>query len=420
MTRLALGRRGRTPRVSGTVGLVGSVGLVRSVGPLGAVGRLGWVGLLELTGLLGSLVLLGLAPAACGRRTTADEASAEASRDDPPPRRFADVAWREIFRIGGSLDDTLLLQPGRLAADRHGVVVADLHGGRAMRFDPEGRLMWSYGRKGRGPDELAHPRDLKLDALGRTWILDAENGRVVVLSPDGRPARRIRLDGVGLRPDDLVPLDDGGALLLVADAERPLVRVDGSGAVLGRAPFPWPGFAGLHPMASQLVVGTDPGSGRWAAAFQLGDGFFIFRRERGLGARGRFVEPVPFARPVRHRSGDRFGRSETVTTLASPTFAAWSATLSGDHLYVLFIGRTDRGGRLLDVYGLADGTYRETLLLPRRVDQVAYGDGTFYATYGDPYPTLLAWRPRREAAPRPPPLPEPPPEPPPERPKSVP
>lgn len=340
--------------------------------------------------ILGS-VLLALALAACGRRDAAPDAPRESV--DPPPRRFATVAWREAWRVGGSLADTLLLQPGRLAADGDGVVVIDLHGGRTMRFDREGELRWSWGRKGRGPNELAHPRDVKLDARGRTWILDVENGRIVVLSAEGRVVGRIRLEGAGGRPDDLVPLEDGGALLLVADARRPLVRIGPDGTPLARHPLPWPELASLDPLVGQLTVGSDPASGRWAAAFQLGDGFAAFQGERWLGYRCRFVESVPFGRAVRHRSRGRLGRRETVTALASPTFAAWSVTLTDEDVGVLFVGRTDLAGRLLDLYRLDDGAYRETLLLPRTVSQVAWGDGTLYATFADPLPTLVAWRP---------------------------
>lgn len=330
-----------------------------------------------------------LAVASCG------EARPEAEPDPRPPavRRLVEPDWEELFRIGDSLQDTLLLQPGRLAADAGGVTLADLHGGRVLRFDRTGRLLWSFGRKGRGPDELAHPRDLKLDAAGRAWILDAENGRILVLSPDGRPLRRIRLDAVGRRPDDLVPMADGHALVLLDDPERPLARVDATGAVLERRPFPWHGFAALDPMAAQLVVASEPASGRWAAAFQAGDGFVAYEGDRWLGYVGHYVEPVPFPAVVESRRGSRVGRSETVTRLADPVFAAWSATLSPERLYVLFVGRTERAGRLLDAYDPRHGAYVETFLLPRRVKQVAWGDGVLYATYADPYPTLVAWRP---------------------------
>lgn len=347
---------------------------------------------LALGVVLGPAAALG--PVACAE----PGAGARTAGEGPEPtsavqRRFEPVEWKTVFRVGGALEDTLLLRPGRIAADGRGVVLADLHGGRVLRFDSAGHLSWSFGRKGAGPDELAHPRDLKLDARGRTWILDVENGRLVVLDTLGRPARRIRLQAAGGQPDDFAPLRGGEVLLLVGDARRPVVRLGTSGELRARQPFPDLGFAELDPMASQLVVASHPGSGGWAAVFQLGDGLFLFGADGKPVAAGRFVEPVPFPEVVRRRSGGALGREETLTHLAEPVFAAWSITLSPQQLYVLFIGRTEHRGRLLDAYDLRDASYRGTYLLPRTVDQVAWGDGLLYATYHDPYPTLIAWRP---------------------------
>lgn len=339
---------------------------------------------------LAFLLPLALLPG-CGG--TDGETLPEAPGRPPAGRSIAETEWRTVFRVGGSLQDTLLLQPARIAASGAGVSLADLHGGRVLRFDPEGRLLWSFGRKGGGPDEIAHPRDLKLDREGRTWLLDVGNGRLVVLSPDGRPVRRVPLDAVGHLADDLVPLSGGDALLVVLDGRRPLVRLAPDGRVLERMPFPWSGYARLHPMSAQVVLGNDPASGRWAAAFSMGDGFFAFDASGRLAYRGRFVEPIGFPEVVEHRSGSRLGATESVTTLADPDFAAASVTLSARRVYVLFRGRTEHRGRIVDAYDLADGGYLESLLLPRPVAQIAYGGGNLYATFNDPLPTLVAWRP---------------------------
>lgn len=317
----------------------------------------------------------------------------------PAERRIAETEWRTVFRVGGSLQDTLLLEPARIAASGAGVYLADRHGGRVLRFDSAGRLLWSFGRKGGGPDEIAHPRALKLDRQGRTWLLDVRNARVLVLSPDGRPVLRVPLDAVGQLADDLVPLSGDEALLWVLDARRPFVRLASDGRVVERIPFPWSGYARLHPMSAQLTLGNHPASGRWAAAFGMGDGFFGFDAPVRPAYRGRFVESIGFPEVVEHRSGTRLGVTETVTTLADPDFAAASVALSARRLYVLFRGRTEHRGRIVDVYDLADGGYLESFLLPRPVTQMAYGGGTLYATFDDPFPTLVAWRPEGRALP---------------------
>ncbi|MFQ5680231.1 MAG: hypothetical protein ACE5HP_12340 [Gemmatimonadota bacterium] len=331
---------------------------------------------------------LGLA---CGEREPAPRGGESAS---PPERRLVEPEWQLLWQVGGTLQDTLLANAARIAADGTGVTLVDFRAGRVLRFTAAGDLLWSYGRRGRGPDELARPRDLKLDPHGRAWILDVENARLVVLSPEGRRVARISLEEVGYPPDDFVPLEDGGAVLLVLEPEHPIIRVDAAGRIVERRAFPWSGYSALHPLASQLITGNDPTSHRWVAAFQVGDGFFAFDGPRWLGTHAHFVEPIPFPAVEVHRSGSRFGRSERVTTLAEPEFSASSVALSPDRLYVLFTGRTAHKDRLIDTYDPSTGEYVESLLLPRPVAHIAYGAGTLYATYSDPYPTLVAWRAR--------------------------
>jgi hypothetical protein len=92
-------------------------------------------------------------------------------RAEPRGRRWAVITWDTAFVIGGP-QDTLLQLPTRLAADGAGVSVLDREAGRVLRFDSRGRLLWSFGRKGKGPEEFTHPRDIHMDRQGRTWVLD--------------------------------------------------------------------------------------------------------------------------------------------------------------------------------------------------------------------------------------------------------
>lgn len=315
-----------------------------------------------------------------------------------PERTIVQPVWETVFQVGGSLEDTLLLQPGRMAADDRGISVVDFHAGRLMRFNRVGELVWSFGRKGQGPDEISHPRDLKLDGRGRSWILDVENARILVLSPDGHADRRIPLDQLGYRPDDFVPFETSDAVLLTYDTGRPLVRVDTLGTVLSRSPFPFTGFADLNLLSSQLTTGSDPQSDRWVAAFNFGGFFFSFEGDRLVGQHP-FVEPVDFPQVIQERSGGPFGRSQTTTMLADPVFAALSVTLSEHRTYVLFAGSTEYQRRIIDSYALPSGDYVESFLLPRRVSDISVGGGILYVRYSDPFPTLAAWRPKERELP---------------------
>ncbi len=169
----------------------------------------------------------------------------------PEARRWVSVSWDTVFLVGGSPADTLFLLPTRLAANEAGVSVLDRLAGRVVRFDRRGRHVWSFGRRGRGPDELEHPRHLALDGKGRTWVLDVENGRLTVIDTAGRATLRIPLAKVGRASDTFVPGPADEAMLLVLDRDRPLVHVGGNGEVRERIAFPWPGYGDLHPLATQ-------------------------------------------------------------------------------------------------------------------------------------------------------------------------
>ncbi len=312
-------------------------------------------------------------------------------------RRWAVVSWDTAFVVGGP-KDTLLHLPTLLAADDAGVSVLDREAGRVLRFDNRGHLLWSFGSKGRGPDEFAHPRDIKMDRQGRTWVLDVANGRVAIIGEHGASDGRIPLSAVGRTADGIVPEEDGGVILLTFEAERPIVRLSPSGEVLERVSLPSPEHERLHPLASQLVVGHDPVDGGWVGAYGLGDGFFAFLTTGWLGYRGRYVEHVEFPR-VAQRGRFSLGRRERVSWLTGVSFAAEAVSLSRGRIYVFFGGNSSDRHQVMDVYSVADGSYLESLRLPIRPRHAVYADGLIYALHERPYPTLVAWRPRKERTP---------------------
>ncbi|HKK26489.1 MAG TPA: 6-bladed beta-propeller [Gemmatimonadota bacterium] len=312
----------------------------------------------------------------------------------PAGRVVVAHAWEEAFRVGGSLEDTLLQGPARLAADARGVWVADPMAGRILRFDHEGRLVRAVGRRGGGPGEFRSMRDLEADPDGRAWVLDRADARVTILDPAGGPGRRIPLGEEARSADQLVPLaPDRGAVLVVYDRERPFVRVGPDGRIEDRFGTPWSGFADLDPLAAQLVTAAGSG-GRWAALFGMGDGFFVRGPGGWSGGRKPYVEEVAFPR-VETRGGlspDGTGRVEERIAGDRPVFAALSASAAGGRLAVLFGGRSPERGRWLDVYDLADGSYRGSLLLPGPFEQVALGGGLLYGLAARPAPVLVAYR----------------------------
>lgn len=317
--------------------------------------------------------------------------------DDVPGRRLLSARWDTVFRAGGAADDTVFAQATRIGADAAGVSVVDAYSGRVVRFDRDGNLEWTYGGRGGGPDEFETPRDLAVDAQGRTWVLDVANARITVLEAEGRPAFRIPLDALERRVDALAPLPGDRAALFAFDPDAPFVTVGRDGAPEARRPFPWPGVERLSILATQMTLASGGPDGTWAAAFSFGDGFQLFDDDGEPRARGWFPEAVPFPGVDVRSTSSGVGRKQRVTRMERPRYAAIAVTMSDTRLYVVFGGTGPGANRWLEVYSAEDGSYAGSYVLPRSVGSIAYGDGVFYVTYDDPYPTLAAWRPAQAA-----------------------
>ncbi|HYW13094.1 MAG TPA: hypothetical protein VE871_14135 [Longimicrobium sp.] len=268
--------------------------------------------------------------------------------------------------------------------------------GRVRRFGHDGRLHWSFGRIGAGPNEFADLRDLKVDAEGRAWVLDPVNSRVLVLDEDGTPVRRIPLTTLGNSPRELVLLDGSGILLLTDSPDRePLVEIDTLGHHRRQLGFPWAGFKKLDYLATQLVTGANAQTGDWVMAFRLGDGFFAANGDVET-RRGWFVEHVAFPEVQREQRGSK---TSVWRHRHRPTDAAVSVTVSPSRIYVLFGGTSRERYRLVDSYALETGEYLNSYVLPRAVSEISWYNGGFYVLSENPYPEIRYFHPLKSSAP---------------------
>jgi len=93
------------------------------------------------------------------------------------------VVW--TLAVGG---DPLPARPIGLAVAANGdILVSDAANHRVLRYDGDGRLLWTAGAGSRsgGAEGLNTPGGLALDAAGNVYVVDILNGRVVKLSPEG-------------------------------------------------------------------------------------------------------------------------------------------------------------------------------------------------------------------------------------------
>jgi DNA-binding beta-propeller fold protein YncE len=100
---------------------------------------------------------------------------------------------------------------------------------RVLKFDRGGKLLKQWGRKGAGEGEFNLPHAVCLDAKGRVYVGDRENNRVQVFDSEGKFLAQWKESGA---PYGLFLAGDR---LLVADGRENWVRVLGAdGKSLGR------------------------------------------------------------------------------------------------------------------------------------------------------------------------------------------
>lgn len=88
-------------------------------------------------------------------------------------------------------DPDLRFAPTALAGDGAGRLCVATVNHEVLVFDRRLRLVRRIGRPGQGAGELSYPNGVAVDAAGRVWVADTNNGRVQVFDPRGRVARII-------------------------------------------------------------------------------------------------------------------------------------------------------------------------------------------------------------------------------------
>ena len=283
------------------------------------------------------------------------------------------VRWDTLYSIGGEAEDTTLLR-ARLIAARDGNLYAyDFSDDRLKAFDDRGRLRWTFGRQGGGPGEFGNPTDLGVAPNGDVWITDAGAARTTVLTSDGALRRHIPFDG---RPIMRTIPSEGRRLVFPTSPEHFWVALGEEGQVIEEGEFPTVELRDAEPVIRPPFVSMSPAGDVWAAVFPVADPLLVYRG-RDLRCTGRLVEGGPFP--------DAFSRD-------TPIWAV-GVTVSDTSVFVLARGQTEYELQLLDEYSAEDCRYVRTLLLPRKLQALAYDGGVFYFYYEDPAPAIVALRP---------------------------
>ena len=293
--------------------------------------------------------------------------------------------------VGGvppAIDSDLLL-PARLAVVDTSLFVFDYGDYAVKAFSRDGHLLWTSGHYGAGPGDFRGPRDLKTDSDGNIWILDPGNARVTILSRSGRIVDTKPTGAYPLPVNQLLPLRGGEfwATSLV-DPAAFAVRFDTEGNPIELQPLPGRA-AELSPMLRGTVLaGTT--DGRAAFAFDRVDGWGLWNLAEHRMMIHAGVESIPPPEIVQ-RDVPNVGVYVSIDSSSQVT-AALDVTVAHDTVYVLFDGRTDLAGRIVDAYVLSSGSYVGSYMLPERAVSLEVNEGEFTAIIRRPIPAIRIWR----------------------------
>ena len=298
-------------------------------------------------------------------------------------RRFIHVEWDLVGGVPPAMESELL-RPLLLVADRRHCYVFD-YGDHALKaFDFEGVLKWHVGRSGHGPLEFTNPTDLQLDAEGNIWVLDPPNVRVTVVDPSGDVLSEIRLP----RPFTRILPVRGGDYWAFDNSERFWIRASQEGDSLDTPALP-ERLARAEILAREPRVTTSARGTRGALAFLYASPLFFLELASGAIRLVEAPESIEFPQTVQWtRNGVLYTRLDPKAPVA-----ALSITSHADKVYVLFNGRTEDRGRIVDVYSVLQGRYLRSYHLPESSLRIAMIDeGSVAALIVEPIPAIRIWR----------------------------
>ena len=118
--------------------------------------------------------------------------------------------------VAGTGPDEFNSPSAVLVAPNGDIFVADGHGGntnaRIVKFDPTGKFIKAWGRKGSAPGEFDGPHALAMDTRGRLFVGDRGNNRIQIFDQDGnfiaQWAQFSRPSGVYIDSNDVIYVAD--------------------------------------------------------------------------------------------------------------------------------------------------------------------------------------------------------------------
>jgi sugar lactone lactonase YvrE len=105
---------------------------------------------------------------------------------------------RTLGDVNAPNENEAFFLPANIVVDAaSNLYVLDSGNHRIQKFNPEGKYLATFGRKGQGPGEFYYPSWLDIDSQGYLYVSDPNNQRIQVLTPEGKEFKTVRLVETG-------------------------------------------------------------------------------------------------------------------------------------------------------------------------------------------------------------------------------
>lgn len=108
------------------------------------------------------------------------------------------VQTEEMWCVDEDNEDVMLGAVGQVITDGTGnIYILDRQQGQVVVFSPEGEFLRQIIKEGDGPGEVRSPRDMLVMADGSIGVTQMIPGKITMVSPEGVPSGEIRLQAGG-------------------------------------------------------------------------------------------------------------------------------------------------------------------------------------------------------------------------------
>lgn len=290
-------------------------------------------------------------------------------------------------RIGGVLasDSSPILNPALIAAAAGRVYVVDYGDQSIKAFSPDGRLQWSFGRKGKGPGEFLNAADIGVDPLGYIWVADPVVSRITVVTPDGKLGRTEAqsLSAFRAEPND-------SATFWLWRPLKPFLSVGRLGEDAARE-IPEPAeLHGVEPFVRDLFL-TKVADNRAAVVYRWSSQAYFVTSDGSVERSFVLVERGDFPKMVSREVKTKIG----IITRVGPDpkareIAAGIARCEGRIAVLSLSGEGQE--RVIDYYGVTNGEYLGSRKMPEEVAQIECNGESLIGLVRDPAPAIEVWR----------------------------